>query len=313
MKKKSLLIIGSSGFFGTSIIDYLYKKKQLSKKIKKLILISRKNKNIKPKNFNKKFSIIEIKKDINDLKKIPYADYVIYCAINNDLEKDLSSVQKFVKIAKKYLKGSNILYTSSGAVYGNQSISIPYFKENKKINPKNHNSLIRKHYAISKIKSEREFKKLVKSDINISIARCFAFVGKRLPLSKHFVIGNFIKNILDKKDIIIKSQKKVIRSYMHADDLVFCLFKLLFDHREKFKTFNVGSEDEIDIKNIAIKLSRKYNSKVIMPSLKKNNGFDKYIPDISKFRKKYNYKKKLSSYRAILKTINQLSFSEHSK
>ena len=82
---------------------------------------------------------------------------------------------------------------------------------------------------------------------------------------------------------------------------------------EKFKTFNVGSEDEIDIKNIAIKLSRKYNSKVIMPSLKKNNGFDKYIPDISKFRKKYNYKKKLSSCRAILKTINQLSFSEHSK
>ena len=90
-----------------------------------------------------------------------------------------------------------------------------------------------------------------------------------MPLSKHFVIGNFIKNILDKKDIIIKSEKKVIRSYMHADDLVFCLFKLLFDHREKFKTFNVGSEDEIDIKNIAFKLSRKYNSKVIMPSLKK--------------------------------------------
>ena len=92
-------------------------------------MISRKNKNINPKNFNN-FSIIEIKKDINDLKN-SYAGYIIYCAINNDLEKDLSSVQKFVKIAKKYLKGSNI-YIQVRAVYGNQSISIPYFKENKK-------------------------------------------------------------------------------------------------------------------------------------------------------------------------------------
>jgi len=39
--KKSILIIGSGGFFGNSILDYFKKKKSLKNKINKIILISR--------------------------------------------------------------------------------------------------------------------------------------------------------------------------------------------------------------------------------------------------------------------------------
>ena len=45
MNKKSILIIGSSGFFGKSILDFILENKKIKKKISKIFLISRKNKN----------------------------------------------------------------------------------------------------------------------------------------------------------------------------------------------------------------------------------------------------------------------------
>ena len=44
MKKKSILIIGSSGFFGNSIIDYLKNNKSTNRKINKIILLSKSKK-----------------------------------------------------------------------------------------------------------------------------------------------------------------------------------------------------------------------------------------------------------------------------
>ena len=117
---KSLLIIGGSGFFGKSIIDYI-NYNGVSKSINKVLILSRGiNKiNIK-KEINSKIKIETLKADISKLKKIPFADYVIYCAINHDFDQDYKSVCNYYKLAKKYHSKSKILYTSSGAAYGQQ-------------------------------------------------------------------------------------------------------------------------------------------------------------------------------------------------
>jgi FlaA1/EpsC-like NDP-sugar epimerase len=64
MKYKTILLIGGSGFFGKSILDYFLRNTYLNKKIKKIIILSRKNINSKittqiKKNykFNKVFNI----------------------------------------------------------------------------------------------------------------------------------------------------------------------------------------------------------------------------------------------------------------
>ena len=111
----------------------------------------------------------------------------------------MKAAKNYIKLAKKFHRGSAVLYTSSGAIYGNQSYSDGKFTEKHSPKPTNHKSKIRKKYATIKYKNEKLFKNLIKYNISVTIARCFAFVGKNLPLDKNFVVGNLIKNIIEKK------------------------------------------------------------------------------------------------------------------
>ena len=133
------------------------------------------------------------------------------------------------------------------------------------------------------------FKNLIDNNIKVIIARCFAFVGRNLPLDKNFVVGNLIKNILDKKKLVIKSNKKVFRSYMSSNDLSYCLLKLIFNSDKKFNIYNIGSEDKVDIRDLACKLGKKFKLEVNLNKNKRKNKYDLYIPEISKFRKNISF------------------------
>ena len=71
---KSLLIIGASGFFGRSILDFLFYNNK-EKKIKKIFLLSRSIHKTKI-NKNKNIKIVKICGDISKLNKIPFAQYI---------------------------------------------------------------------------------------------------------------------------------------------------------------------------------------------------------------------------------------------
>ena len=303
--KKSILIIGSSGFFGNSILDYFKKKKNLKNKINKIILISRSKKNYIDPELKKNYQIIQIKEDISKAKNIIFADYIIYCAISKNYAEDYKAVKNYFKLAKKYHKNSSIVYTSSGAVYGKQSKKINKIDDTQIVNSKKIFSEAKKEYGLLKIKNEKVFEKLSNINIKVCAARCFAFVGKHLPLDSNYVIGNLIKSILSKKSLEVKSKIKVIRTYMHSDDLAECLIKLAFNNSTNFLTYNIGSDNIIDIHSLAKKLSKKYKIKnIIQKNISKKN-YDRYVPNISKFRKKFKFKKELNSYNAILKTIKE--------
>jgi dTDP-glucose 4,6-dehydratase len=303
---KTLLIIGGTGFFGNSILSYFSNSKILKRKFNKIIVISRNKLETfrYTKKLKKNYSVIKINCDILKLKKLPKADYVIYAAILKNYRDDYLAVKKYTKLAKIYHSKSKILYTSSGAVYGIQPKNIKGFKEDylkyhKKINFK---KSYKKNYANFKLKSEKLFKELGNFGLKVSIARCFAFVGEFLPLNSNFVIGNIIKNILDKKVITIKSNYKIYRSYMYSDDLVRWLFKIL-DHADiKCPIYNVGSNDAISLQDIAGTFAKRYNLTVNIPQLT-NKTNDNYIPNINKAKKKIKLKNNYSSLQAVEKTI----------
>jgi len=311
MKSKSLLIIGGTGFFGQSIIKYLSTKNFLNLQINKIFILSRGKLKVTIYNnkFRKKFKVIKLNSNILTAKNLPKVDYVIYAAILKNYQNDNKAVKNYIDLAKRYHLKSKILYISSGAVYGKQLKTNLGFRENyltlnKKINFKNS---YKKEYSKIKRKNEILFEKFAKKGIRVSIARCFSFVGEFLPTNSHYVVGNFIKNILNNKNINIKADYQVVRSYMHEEDLVRWLLKILVHSNKNCPIYNVGSDRFISIHKLANLLSKKYNLNADFDNsniLKKE--FDMYIPNIQKAKKELNLKNNYSTVDAIIKTINLL-------
>ena len=76
--KRTLLIIGGSGFFGKSIIDFLEKKSGIEKKINKIIIITKSSNVFLSKKFKQKFQVNHLKQDISKIKNLPFAHIIIY-------------------------------------------------------------------------------------------------------------------------------------------------------------------------------------------------------------------------------------------
>jgi dTDP-glucose 4,6-dehydratase len=304
MKSKSLLIIGGTGFFGKSILDYFTNYNSL--KINKIIIFSRKSQNIQiDKILKKKIKIIKVSGNILNIKKLPSADYVIYAAILKNYNQDLKGVKNYSNLALKYHSSSKILFVSSGAIYGVQKSKIKEFKEDyldkyKKINFKNG---YKKQYSNIKQKNENLFKELGNKGLKVSIARCFSFVGRHLPQNSHYVIGNIINNVLRNKDINIKANYRIIRSYMYSDDLVRWLLKILDNSNNQCPIYNVGSDNKVLIQQIAKILARRYNLNVGIPKFT-NKVNDYYIPNVYKAKKNLKLKNNYTSAEAVIKTIN---------
>lgn len=60
-----------------------------------------------------------------------------------------------------------------------------------------------------------------------------------MNLNIHFAIGNFIKDAMENRDIIIKGDGRPLRSYLYTADLVIWLLTMLLKSENK-SIYNVG-------------------------------------------------------------------------
>ncbi len=276
---KSLTIVGGSGFIGKSIIDSFNRGLLRKHQINKINIICRKKINFKNKRLNlKKVNIIY--SDIKILARLPKSDFYIYAAESTNLNfynkknniKNINhhkqSITNFIKLVTK-LNNIKILYISSGSVnskgYINQSDSYKNL------------------YTKLKIFSENRIKKLEKYKVKTSIARCYSFVGPHLPLNNHYAIGNFLWQAKYDKKIIVRKKNKVIRSYLYADDMVEWLIKILKNSKKRTVLYNVGSDQPIELLDLAKKITKLFKNKVLISKERyESKKIDKYVPIIRK-------------------------------
>ena len=314
LKNSKILITGGTGFFGKSILSaLLYLNLSLNLNIR-IFVLSR-----NPKKFKKKFP------EVNKYKELFFIEgnvinfstvengftHIIHGATEASVEahqkiSDLSEViidgtRNILNFANKK-KINDILYISSGSIYGKQSTkNFIKVKENSGffLNSSNLNDTS----GIFKKSAELlcNYWASSASENRIKIARCFSFVGPWLPIDSHFAIGNFIKSTIINADIVINSDGSSLRSYLYTSDLVIWLLKILLFEKKKL-TINVGSDQEYSLYDIAF-LLKKLTGKNIKILVKNNPEFlsTAYIPDIG-LAKKNNLKVLTSFENALIKT-----------
>ena len=291
-----LLVIGGTGFFGKSILDSFVRGKLKKFKISELIILSRSTDKFQINYPEFVLSNIKyINGDIAEVNSIPEADIIIHAAtsssqndyLNNSIrEKENTElgVSNYINLARKFHKNSKIVYCSSGAVYGKQPENIKNIKEDFPFLDVNSLNEVKRDYALSKRNAESQINEFGASGYNVSIARCFAFYGKYLPEDGHFAYASFLKFAKNGKDIIVNASHDVIRSYMHANDLVDSLIKIALASNPDCPIYNVGSDNPISIFELAKQIAEKYSVKVITKENINSRKIDRYVPDISKLK-----------------------------
>ena len=300
---KRILITGGTGFFGKSMLDYrLRHGRQIDAE---WIIVSR-----NPVAFlhdNPQFANIadvrfvrgdvlheNVLVDAIDLGQI---DAIIHAAAVLDpsapadriLSAAIKGTGNVISLAQR-VGCEKILFTSSGAVYGQRSSLACERDECVPSTP----------YGRGKVAAERL---LVESGLDVKIARCFSFVGKYLDRTIYYAIGNFIQNCLDGKPIVINGNGTPLRSYLYADDLVEWLFAIL-ERGENGRPYNVGSDRAVSIRDLAETVREALGSSSEVQVLGRDvpGAADVYVPDISRIRRELGVEVKCDLRSAIIRT-----------
>lgn len=290
-----LLIIGGTGFFGKSILDSFRKGILEEFNISKVIIAARRIDEFRinfPELINDKVELVKL--DITSCHHLPIADVVIHAAtstderdyiFNENIQRDNieKSVSNYIHLAPNYHKISKIVYCSSGAVYGQQPNEIEKISEDFPFQNAELMSPYKRDYTLGKRFAEEAFKRLGEFGISISIARCFAFVGKYLPRDQHFAYGNFLGAAEKGESIEVKANHQVIRSYMKSDELSRALILVALQGNPNCPIYNVGSDEPIEIHDLAKKIASQYNVPIISQTITEDK-VDRYVPNINKLK-----------------------------
>jgi UDP-glucuronate decarboxylase len=123
-------------------------------------------------------------------------------------------------------------------------------------------------------------------ELEVVIARCFAFLGPDLPMDVHFAVGNFIRDALFEESITVSGDGMAVRSYLEQDDLARWLTAIL-TNGSNGEAYNVGSDEAITIGELAHlvrDLLAPDKPVHIQSNTPLSSNRSRYVPDIRKAR-----------------------------
>ncbi len=123
------------------------------------------------------------------------------------------------------------------------------------------------------------------------------------------VQADFLNNVINNQDIIMKSDGSSVRTYTYISDAVNGLFKVLLSSNDI--VYNISDDKEVSIKDLAeILVSLSENSKLVMEideSMKKGSAsFKRGILSNEKIKKELNWYPKYDIVEGFKRTISYL-------
>jgi dTDP-glucose 4,6-dehydratase len=212
-------------------------------------------------------------------------------------------------------RASKFLLTSSGAIYGRQPADVTHIAEDHGCAPEPTQTTA----AVGHSKRAAEFLTAAyaaQHGVDATIARCFSFVGRHLPLDIHYAIGNFMRDALKGGPIEVRGDGTPRRSYLYAADLVIWLLTILRKGAPG-RAYNVGSEDDVSIGELAHRVARQAPGPVevriagVRPGSDQGQtrptpGPDRYVPSTRRAHDELGLKQLVSLDEAIARTLRAI-------
>lgn len=309
-----LLLTGGTGFFGKALLRHWIKSKFYELPVPEVTVLSR-----SPKSFLARYpefsnhSWLRFHEgDILNMNTFPIRcnfTHVVHAATDSTFGPALKPFERYRQIVdgtRNLLDfaltsgAGRFLLTSSGGVYGSQTNRFGSFTEESSliVDPPNANNT----YSLAKLAAEH-ICSLYYSEYGLQtvIARCFSFVGRDLPLDVHFAIGNFIRDSLWNKEIIVKGNGTAMRSYMDQRDLAEWLLVLL-EKGVGGRVYNVGSDEAISISELAHlvrDIISPHKPVIVLGNTVHGGGGGRYVPDISRAQAELDLRVKIALADAI--------------
>jgi UDP-glucose 4-epimerase len=228
------------------------------------------------------------------------------------IETNVHGTETVLKLANK--KKKRVLLASTSEVYG-KSADVPFREDSDLVMGPTTKG--RWSYACSK--AIDEFLGLAyykEKKLPVTVVRFFNTVGPRQTGRYGMVIPNFVRQALAGSPITVFGDGSQSRCFTDVSDVVRALLGLM-DHEGAIgEVFNVGSQQEISILDLAkkVKAKTKSASEIVLVPYEKayEEGFEdmqRRIPDIGKIGKLIGYKPQVSLDRILERVIDHLSTS----
>ncbi|HVB01392.1 MAG TPA: NAD-dependent epimerase/dehydratase family protein [Acidimicrobiales bacterium] len=254
-----VLITGGTGFLGSWLVSSLLRANTMLGLGLHLVLLTR-NPDAVPIMEGSDVSLL--RGDVRTIDDPGEIDFIVHGAATSSsvygqddgIPKRMAATvvegtQAVLDLGAKYR--SRILFLSSGAVYGPQTAPV---SEDCTTAPDSLDP--RSTYGQAKRLAETLCAAAIESrDVSVVVARLFAFVGPRIPLDRHFAVGNFIRDALDGRPIIVAGDGVARRSYMYTGDLPEWCWTLIANGRSGV-AYNVGSPTPVTIAELAHAVAR---------------------------------------------------------
>ncbi len=221
------------------------------------------------------------------------------------IETNVHGTEVVLSLANK--KKKKVLIASTSEVYG-LSTKVPFREDGNLVMGATTKG--RWSYACSK--AIDEFLALAywrEKKLPTVIVRLFNTVGPRQTGQYGMVIPTFVKQALSGRPITVYGSGKQSRCFCYVGDVVGALMRLMDDPKAVGEVFNVGSNQEITILDLAKKVKELTNSEseiVFVPYDEAyEEGFEdmpRRIPDISKVNALVGFRPQMS-LEGILKTV----------
>ncbi|MCK4358646.1 MAG: GDP-mannose 4,6-dehydratase [Candidatus Cloacimonetes bacterium] len=302
-----ILITGGAGFIGSFLAEYLLKKGHQVIALDNLSTGRLSNiRNIyKSKNlevhvdtiFNREL-IDHLVKDCDQVYHLAAAVGVRFIVDNPVLtiETNVAGTEIMIKFANKYKK--KIFIASTSELYG-KSNSLPFKEGIDRI----YGSTNIRRWSYAESKAVDEFLALAywhEKKLPVVIGRLFNTIGPRQTGQYGMVVPRFVQQALLDHPITVYGDGKQSRCFAYVGDVVDALVKLMEDDKSVGQIYNIGSDKEITIFDLAKKVKKLTNSSSTIKLIPYNEAYEegfedmnRRVPDISKIKKAIGFEPKV--------------------